>query len=53
MLHHNPSENTVFGRIFYTFHTKIACLWSEIAKKEGLPPQISAIFLIFGIAMLR
>ena len=22
-------------------------------KKEGFPPQISAIFLIFGIAMLR
>ena len=53
MLHHSPSENTVFGRIFYTIHTKIARPKPEIAKKEGLSPQISAIFLIFGITILR
>ena len=35
MLHHSPSENTVFGRIFYTIHTKTAHPKSEIAKKRG------------------
>ena len=50
---HSPSENTVFGRIFYTIHTKATHSRPEIAKKEGVSPQISAISLIFGIAILR
>ena len=36
---HNPSENTVFGRIFYTIHTKIARPKPEIAKKRGVFPS--------------
>ena len=51
--HHSPSENTVFGRIFYAFRTKITHPESEIAKKEGLSPQISAIFWILGTTVLR
>ena len=51
--HHSPSENTVFGWIFYAFHTKITHPESEIAKKEGLSPQISAIFWILGTTVLR
>ena len=49
----SPSENTVFGRIFYIIHTKFTHSRPEIAKKGGFPPQISAISLIFGIAILR
>ena len=37
MLHHSPSENTVFGRIFYVFQPKIARPEPEIAKKRGVP----------------
>ena len=36
MLHHSPSENTVFGRIFYTIHTKFTHSKPEIAKKGGV-----------------
>ena len=36
---HSPSENTVFGRIFYTFHTKIARPEPKIAKKRGVSPS--------------
>ena len=39
MLHHNPSENTVFGRIFYAIHTKITHSEPEIAKKRGVSPS--------------
>ena len=35
MLHHSPSENTVFGRIFYTIQPNIARSEPEIAKKRG------------------
>lgn len=52
-VNHSPSENTVFGRIFYAIHTKFTHSKPEIAKKEGFPRQISAIFWIFGIAILR
>ena len=41
----SPSENTVFGRIFYIIHTKITHSKPKIAKK--------GISLIFGIAILR
>ena len=47
MLHHIPSENTVFGRIFCVVHTKIACLWPEIAKKGGASPSGFRDFLDF------
>ena len=33
--HHSPSENTVFGRIFYIIHTKATHSRPEIAKKGG------------------
>ena len=36
---HSPSENTVFGRIFYTFHAKIAHSRPKIAKKGGVSPS--------------
>ena len=36
---HSPSENTVFGRIFYTFHTKFARPRPGIAKKRGVSPS--------------
>ena len=52
-IHHSPSENTVFGRIFYAIQPNITRPEPEIAKKERLSPQISAIFLIFGITVLR
>ena len=39
MLHHSPSENTVFGRIFYTIHTKFTHSKPEIAKKGGVSPS--------------
>ena len=32
---------------------KQAAIQPKIAKKRGISPQISAIFLIFGIAILR
>ena len=32
MLHHSPSENTVFGRIFYIIHTKITHSKPKIAQ---------------------
>ena len=32
---------------------KQATIQPKIAKKRGIFPQISAIFLIFGIAILR
>ena len=32
--HHSPSENTVFGRIFYTLQPKITHLWPEISKRD-------------------
>jgi protein gp37 len=53
MNHHSPSENTVFGRIFYAQHTKARHNPAQIARKERFSPQNSAIFLIFGIAILR
>ena len=34
MLHHNPSENTVFGRIFYAQHTKTRCNPAQSREKE-------------------
>ena len=37
-IHHSPSENTVFGRILYTIHTKNARPEPEIAKKRGVSP---------------
>ena len=39
MLHHSPSENTVFGRIFYTIQPNIARSKPEIAKKGGVSPS--------------
>ena len=39
MLHHSPSENTVFGRIFCVVHTKITRSRPEIAKKRGVSPS--------------
>ena len=36
---HSPSENTVFGRIFYALHTKITRPEPEIAKKRGFFPS--------------
>ena len=39
MLHHSPSENTVFGRIFYIIHTKITHSKPKIAKKGGGSPS--------------
>ena len=36
---HSPSENTVFGRIFYTIHPKITRPKPEIAKKRGVFPS--------------
>ena len=36
---HSPSENTVFGRIFYTIHTKFTHSKPEIAKKGGVSPS--------------
>ena len=47
MLHHSPSENTVFGRIFYNIHTKIARPKPEIAKKRGAFPSNFHDFLDF------
>ena len=35
----SPSENTVFGRIFYTIHTKFTHSKPEIAKKGGVSPS--------------
>ena len=32
---------------------KLAIIQPKTAKKRGFSPQISAIFLIFGIAILR
>lgn len=37
--HHSPSENTVFGRIFYIIHTKITHSRPKIAKKGGFSPS--------------
>ena len=34
-----PSENCVFGRIFYIIHTKFTHSRSEIAKKGGVSPS--------------
>ena len=48
MLHHSPSENTVFGRIFYTFHPKIARPRPGIAKKRGGSPSDFRDFSDFG-----
>ena len=45
---HSPSENTVFGRIFYTFHTKITRPRPEIAKKRGVFPSDFRDFSDFG-----
>ena len=39
MLHHSPSENTVFGRIFYAFQPKITRPRPKIAKKRGFFPS--------------
>ena len=39
MLHHSPSENTVFGRKFYTLHTKITHPRLGIAKKGVVFPS--------------
>ena len=36
---HSPSENTVFGRIFYTIHIKFTHSKPEIAKKGGVSPS--------------
>ena len=47
MLHHSPSENTVFGRIFYAFQPKIARSKPEIAKKGGVFPSDFRDFLDF------
>ena len=48
MLHHSPSENTVFGRIFYTIHTKFTHSKPEIAKKGGVSPSDFRDFSDFG-----
>ena len=47
MLHHSPSENTVFGRIFYTIHTKFTHSEPEIAKKRGVSSSDFRDFLDF------
>ena len=47
MLHHSPSENTVFGRIFYTIQPNIACSKPKIAKKRGAFPSDFRDFLDF------
>ena len=39
MLHHSPSENAVFGRIFYTIQPNITRPEPEIAKKRGAFPS--------------
>ena len=39
MLHHSPSENTVFGRIFYAKNTKRNHNPAQIAKKERVFPS--------------
>ena len=44
---HDPSENTVFGRIFYAFQPKIARPEPEIAKKRGGFPSDFRDFLDF------
>ena len=44
---HSPSENTVFGRIFYAFQPKIARSKPEIAKKGGVFPSDFRDFLDF------
>ena len=36
---HSPSENTVFGRIFYAFQPKVARSEPKIAKKRGAFPS--------------
>ena len=47
MLHHSPSENIVFGRIFYTIQPNIARSEPEIAKKRGGFPSDFHDFLDF------
>ena len=37
--YHSPSENTVFGRIFYAFQPKVARSEPKIAKKRGAFPS--------------
>ena len=44
---HSPSENTVFGRIFYTIQPNIARSEPEIAKKRGGFPSDFHDFLDF------
>ena len=44
---HNPSENTAFGRIFYTIQPNIARSKPEIAKKGGVSPSDFRDFLDF------
>ena len=45
---------TQFSDGYFMHNTqKQAAIQPKIAKKRGIFPQISAIFLIFGIAILR
>ena len=46
--HHNPSENTVFGRIFYAKNTKLNHNPAQIAKKERVFPSEFRDFSDFG-----
>ena len=54
MLHHSPSGNTVFGRIFYTIRTNFTHSKLEIAKKGGASPlRFPRFFGFLGITILR
>ena len=53
LLDHSPSENECFQTVFYVNDQNRARSDPKSRKKEGAPPQNSAIFLILGIAVLR
>ena len=48
MLHHNPSENTVFGRIFYAQRTKTSRNPAQNREKERFFPSEFRDFSDFG-----
>ena len=52
-IRHSPSENECFQTVFYVNDQNRARSDPKSRKKEGAPPQNSAIFLILGIAVLR
>ena len=50
---HSPYENECCQTVFYVNDQNRARSDPKSRKKEGAPPQNSAIFLILGIAVLR